>query len=55
MSKSKGEGRSSGEKGQRLLNTVVTRGQLEKKRKQEEEEWAAKCGPVTVRKIGDPK
>lgn len=49
MSRSKGEGRSSGEKGQRLIdpNAAAKR----KAQKQEEKEWANKSGPVTVSQI----
>lgn len=48
MSKTKGEGRSAGEKGGRLITTLDDR---RKKREAEEAEWAARSGPVETRRI----
>lgn len=54
MSKSRGEGRSKSEKSQRVFRPLSqTYGDLQKRLRAEEEEWASKCGPVTVRKVED--
>jgi hypothetical protein len=34
---------------------IVTQGEAAEARRKEEEIWASKSGPVTIRKIGDPK
>ena len=49
MSKTRGEGRGIGEKGGHLidLNAYAKK----RARRQEEKEWAAKSGPVTVKKL----
>lgn len=50
MSKSRGEGRSSSEKAQTVVTPYSVRKAQKEKLKQEEEQWASKSGPVTVRK-----
>lgn len=50
MSKSKGEGRSSAEKSQRIVETPEAGKARREKRKREEAEWAAKSSPVIVRR-----
>ena len=55
MSKNRGEGRAKNEKSQRVVALGQSYGDLQKKLRAEEEEWAEKCGPVTVRKVGEPK
>jgi hypothetical protein len=50
MSKTRGEGRSSGEKGQSLTRDPLAY-QKAKAKKQEEKDWAEKASPVVVRKI----
>ena len=52
MSKTNGEGRSKAEKSGRIVNPDYRKIEQERMRK-EEAEWAAKCGPVIVRKV-DP-
>jgi hypothetical protein len=42
-------------KGRRKSKPYESLADIAEKRRLEEEEWAAKCGPVTIRKIGDPK
>lgn len=53
MSKTRGEGRAEAEKSQRVLATRESIRQAAAKRKAEDDEWAARCGPVTTRKIGE--
>lgn len=55
MSKTRGEGRTEPEKSQRVIATREALRQQAAQRRKEDEEWAAKCGPVTVRKIGESK
>ncbi len=50
-----GEERAKAEKSQRLITPAEIRKNEAAKRAMEEKEWAEKCGPVTVRKIGDKK
>lgn len=50
MSKTSGEGRSQNEKSQRLITPYENRKQEKERKAREETEWAAKSGPVTVRK-----
>lgn len=49
MSRAKGEGRSPAEKGQRLIAPGYNR-ERRKAEAAEEADWAARSGPVTVRK-----
>lgn len=51
VGKTRGEGRSKGEKGQTFRSSIPTLREVEEQRRREEEEWAARSGPVTVRKI----
>lgn len=53
MGKTRGEGRAPAEKQQRVLATPESRREARAKRKREDEEWAARSGPVTVRKTGE--
>ena len=55
MSNTKGEGRSEGEKGFRVIEPLETRRERRRRRREEEEEWAARCGPVTVRRRDEEK
>lgn len=55
MGKTKGEGRAEAEKSQSVRATRDYLRQQAERRKAEDIEWAAKCGPVTVRKIGESK
>jgi hypothetical protein len=50
MSKTNGEGRSSAEKAGRVIDTEAYA--KRKRKKQEDDAWAARSGPVEVRKIG---
>jgi hypothetical protein len=51
MSKTNGEGRSSAEKAGRVIDTEAYA--KRKRKKEEEKSWAAKSGPIEVRKIGE--
>jgi hypothetical protein len=55
VSKTRGEGRAEPEKSQSVIATREYLRQQAAQRKAEETEWADKCGPVTVRKIGESK
>lgn len=49
MSKTNGEGRNSGEKGSHLWMTPQAQQEAAEKKRREEAEWAAKCGPVVIK------
>lgn len=54
MSRTGGEGRAKNEKSQGLITPYEIRKQEAEKRRQEEQEWAEKSGPVVVRKKDGP-
>ena len=53
MAKTRGEGRSISEKQQRVFTTPEAASEYKKRRAQEEADWAAKSGPVEVRRVKD--
>lgn len=53
MTRTRGEGRSGSEKGQRVIEPAEDRRARRSRERAEDEAWAARCGPVIVRKIGD--
>jgi hypothetical protein len=50
MSRSNGEGRSEFEKGQSIITPYETKKKRRLRREAEEREWAARSGPVEVRR-----
>lgn len=50
--RTRGEGRSGSEKGQRIVAPYAVRKAKEKARLEEEQAWADKSGPVEVRHRG---
>lgn len=53
MGKSKGEGRAKSEKSQKVVTPYAVRKERRERIKAEEDEWAAKSGPVEVRRIDE--
>ena len=51
MSRTRGEGRSSAEKSGRLLEDPAATRERRNARRREEEEWAARSGPVETRHV----
>jgi hypothetical protein len=51
VSRTRGEGRSSAEKGGRVIEPKAVTRERRARVKAEEAEWAAKCGPVEIRKV----